>query len=119
MKTVENVMKKSLNSEFVDNELAKAISEYEDDIYSKLDEVDSSIDTLSDGLIKLEDGANKLANGTEELASGMSEFDTEGIEKLYNLINGDLKEYKNKAKKLMNLSNKDKSYKYIVKVDSI
>jgi hypothetical protein len=51
----------------------------------------------------------------------MKEFDEEGIDTIYNLINGDLSTATDRVKKLVDLSNNedDTTYKYVIKVDSI
>lgn len=78
-----------------------------------LKQVASSMGTLADGLEELTDGldqlnsgAESLSNGTEALANGMSQFNEDGIKKVVNYINGDVKDMKERADALKDLANK-------------
>lgn len=46
-----------------------------------------------------------LKTGTQSLAEGATKFDTEGIQKVCNLINGDVKNISKRVEKLNELSN--------------
>lgn len=77
-----------------------------------LKQVASSMGTLADGLEELTDGldqlnsgAESLSNGTETLANGMSQFNEDGIKKIVNYINGDVKDMKERAEALKDLAN--------------
>ena len=90
-----------------------------------IETLNSNSDNLKNAGNLLQDGANTILDGTVTLSDGISKFDNEGINKIYNLINGDVKNAQNRIEKLIEISkeNKDKSdkntYKYILKVDSI
>lgn len=78
-----------------------------------LKQVASSMGTLADGLEELTDGldqlnsgAESLSNGTETLANGMKQFNEDGIKKVVNYINGDVKDMKERANALKDLANK-------------
>ncbi len=78
-----------------------------------LKQVASSMGTLADGLEELTDGldqlnsgAESLSNGTETLANGMKQFNEDGIKKIVNYINGDVKDMKERADALKDLANK-------------
>lgn len=78
-----------------------------------LKQVASSMGTLADGLEELTDGldqlnsgAESLSNGTETLANGMKQFNEDGIKKIVNYINGDVKDMKERANALKDLANK-------------
>ena len=60
--------------------------------------------SLADGTKTLADGTNKLADGATELSNGIHKFNTEGIKKITNFINGDLKNLELRAKELEKLS---------------
>ena len=78
-----------------------------------LKQVASSMGTLADGLEELTDGldqlnsgAESLSKGTETLANGMKQFNEDGIKKIVNYINGDVKDLKERAEALKDLANK-------------
>ena len=82
-----------------------------------LKQVASSMGTLADGLEELTDGleqlnsgAESLSNGTETLANGMKQFNEDGIKKIVNYINGDVKDMKERADALKDLANEYKSF---------
>ena len=77
-----------------------------------LKQVASSMGTLADGLEELTDGLEQLNNGTEalstgtqELSDGMKQFNEDGIKKIVNYINGDVKDLKERAEALKDLAN--------------
>ena len=77
-----------------------------------LKQVASSMGTLADGLEELTDGldqlnsgAESLSNGTETLANGMKQFNEDGIKKIVNYINGDVKDLKERTEALKDLAN--------------
>ena len=76
-----------------------------------LNKVASSMSELTKGLDQLETGAETLANGTNDLSNGantlkdgMAKFDAEGIQKIYDLINGDVKDMEGRVKALKDLA---------------
>ena len=105
-----NLIKKQLNGELSGTELDKELSKYEDLINSKLGEVDNQVKTLKDALNQLTDGTNQLANGANELQNGMSKFDEEGIQKIYNIVNNNVKDLQVRIEKLRELSNEYNSF---------
>lgn len=125
-----NLIKKQLNGELSETELDKELSKYEDLINSKLGEVDNQVKTLKDALNQLTDGTNQLANGANELQNGMSKFDEEGIQKIYNIVNNNVKDLQVRIEKLRELSNEYNSFtnidenakgnvKFIMMIDSL
>lgn len=82
-------------------------------------QVDSGVDKLSkgskaltsgtkqleEGTQSLSDGAEKLTDGSKELAEGIHKFNTEGINKIVNFVNIDIKNIMTRGKKLEELSN--------------
>ena len=125
-----NLIKKQLNGELSETELDKELSKYEDLINSKLGEVDNQVKTLKDALNQLTDGTNQLANGANELQNGMSKFDEEGIQKIYNIVNNNVKDLQVRIEILRELSNEYNSFtnidenakgnvKFIMMIDSL
>lgn len=68
---------------------------------SKNDELNSGAAKLADGKNQLSDGVKKLSDGSKELADGIVEFDEEGIEKMVNSYNGDVKEFADRIQEVM------------------
>ena len=86
-------------------------------VASSMTELVGGLDQLTDGLQQLSDGTSQLSNGskeltagTEVLAEGMKKFDTEGIKKITNLINGDVKNLDGRLAALKDLANEYKSF---------
>ena len=125
-----NLIKKQLNGELSETELDKELSKYEDLINSKLGEVDNQVKTLKDALNQLTDGTNQLANGAHELQNGMNKFDEEGIQKIYNIVNNNVRDLQQRLEKLKELSNEYNTFtnidenangnvKFIMMIDSL
>ena len=126
-----NLIKKQLNGELSSSEIDKELSKYEKQINTKLNEMDNQIATLKDALNQLTQGSNSLANGANELSEGMSKFDSDGIQKIYNLVNGDVKDFEQRVEKLKELANdyntytmidesaENSSVKFIIMIDGI
>lgn len=60
---------------------------------SKNIELNSGISKLKDGTSQLIDGILQLKDGSLELSEGIVKFDEEGIEKMVNAYNGDVKDF--------------------------
>lgn len=70
-----------------------------------LGELTDGLSTLDNGVEKLSVGTNQLDSGITELAEGITKFNTEGIDKICNYINGDLKDITTRIDKLEELAN--------------
>ena len=97
--------------------------------------LDQGANSLLEGVNKLHDGTGSLVNGTQELVNGtielnngMKKFNTEGIKKLSNKVNGDLKKVTNRIKELQRLGDEYNSFasdeereaiKFITIIDSM
>ena len=125
-----NLIKKQLNGELSETELDKELSKYEDLINSKLGEVDNKVKTLKEALNQITDGTNQLANGANELQNGMTKFDEEGIQKIYNIVNNNVRDLQQRIEKLKELSNEYNTFtnidenakgnvKFIMMIDSL
>lgn len=80
--------------------------------------------------VELTSSLQTLKNGTQSLAEGATKFDTEGIQKVCNLINGDVKTISKRVEKLNELSNEYNNFgmisegnswevKFVMIVDSL
>ena len=125
-----NLIKKQLSGELSGTELDKELSKYEDLINSKLGEVDGQIKTLKEALNQLTNGTNELANGANQLQNGMNEFDEKGIQKIYNIVNNNVRDLQERIEKLKELSNEYNTFtniderangnvKFIMMIDSL
>lgn len=125
-----NLIKKQLSGELSGTELDKELSKYEDIINSKLGEVDGQIEKLKDALNQLTAGTDTLENGANELQNGMRKFDEEGIQKIYNIVNNNVRDLQFRVKKLRELSNEYNTFtnidenakgnvKFIMMIDSL
>ena len=98
---------------------------------TEIHEVNTGIDQFANGINKISDGTNKLyegintlsgysnninegikklASGSTELSNGISTFNSEGINKLSSLVNGNVKKTVNNVKKLITLGNNYSSF---------
>lgn len=80
--------------------------------------------------VELTSSLQTLKNGTQSLAEGTTKFDTEGIQKVCNLINVDVKTISKRVEKLNELSNEYNNFgmisegnsgevKFVMIVDSL
>lgn len=80
-------------------------------VVSQMNTLGNGLNQLTSGLSKLNNGATTLANGTNQvndgattLSDGIKTFNEEGIKKICNYINGDVKDLTTRAQKLTDLS---------------
>lgn len=99
-----NLIEKQLSGELKNSDVEKELDKYEEIINSKLDSVDSSLSQLKVALNQLTEGTSELSNGASQLSEGMTKFDEEGIKKIAELVNGDVKDFKTRVEKLKELS---------------
>ena len=125
-----NLIKKQLSGELSGTELDKELSKYEDIINSKLGEADGQIEKLKEALNQLTAGTDTLENGANELQNGMRKFDEEGIQKIYSIVNNNVRDLQFRVKKLRELSNEYNTFtnidenakgnvKFIMMIDSL
>ena len=60
---------------------------------------------LDKGASQLKDGTKMLSDGTTKLSDGIAKFDSEGIRKISNFVNGDLQNLVTRGKKLEQIAN--------------
>ena len=114
----------------VKKEATKKISSQMKTLNNGLNQLTNGLSALDNGAQALNDGANKLDEGAKTLSTGIKTFNEEGIKKICNLINGQLKDKVDRVKKLKELSEEynnftmldkenDGNVKFIMIIDSI
>ena len=114
----------------VKKEATKKISSQMKTLNNGLNQLTNGLSALDNGAQALNDGANKLDEGAKTLSTGIKTFNEEGIKKICNLINGQLKDKVDRVKKLKELSEEynnftmldkenDGNVKFIMIMDSI
>ncbi len=68
---------------------------------SKNNELNSGAAKLTDGKNQIADGVKQLSDGSSKLVDGIVEFDEEGIEKMVNSYNGDVKDFADRIQEVM------------------
>lgn len=97
---------------------------------SKNNELNNGTAKLKDGKDQLADGVLKLRDGSKELSDGLIEFDEEGIEKLVDSYNGDIKDFTNRLQEVLDAGKAYESFggkahnaagnvKFIIKTEEI
>lgn len=68
-------------------------------------QLENGVNTLSSATTQLSNGANQVSDGANTLADGITTFNEDGIKKIVNYINGDVKDLKERAEALKDLAN--------------
>ena len=68
-------------------------------------QLENGVNTLSSATTQLSNGANQVSDGANTLADGITTFNEDGIKKVVNYINGDVKGLKERAEALKDLAN--------------
>lgn len=89
------------------------------ELKSGIDTLNSNSETIKSSSSQLNDAAKTLSDGADTLSDGMKQFDNDGINTIYNFVNGDVKGAQNRVEKLMDLAKNSGSYKYVLKVDNL
>jgi putative membrane protein len=69
-----------------------------------LNQLTNGLSSLNDGTATLQSGATQLNEGANTLAEGIKTFNEDGIKKICNYINGDIKDISERVEKLTELS---------------
>ena len=69
-----------------------------------LTQLTSGLYEINNGMTELDSGTSALKDGISALDSGISQFNTQGIDKISNLVNGDVKSLQGKLEALGRLS---------------
>ena len=99
-------------------------------LYTGVGSLSSGLGTLYDGTLSLSDGAVKLSDGADDLHDGIVKFNKEGIEKLINSYNGDIKPLANQLRAAIDAGENYQSFsgiadgkkgavKFLYRMDSI
>ena len=75
-----------------------------------LDELTNGLANIDNGVSALSVGTNKLDSGALQLANGVKTFNEQGISKINNLVNGDLRNIASRVEKLNELANEYNNY---------
>ena len=112
-----NLIEKTLSGTLSSSELDEELSKYENIINSTLNNVDSKVAELKSALSQLTNGTDELENGSNELADGMNQFNEEGIKKISDLVNGDVKDLSDRLEVLKDLANEYNNFSGISEND--
>lgn len=74
------------------------------------DTLNSGMNTLATGTTALGDGVDKLTDGSHELADGIVQFNEEGIQKIVNAYNGDVKDLVDRVQSVLDAGEDYQSY---------
>jgi putative membrane protein len=108
----------------------KKVTTYTKQIADGLNTLDSAMNKLTSKSSALPDGVSKLKDGSMQLSDGLNEFNKKGIKKITNLVNGDLDDFIDRLKAIIDVSKKYNSFsgiskdmdgnvKFIYKTDTI
>jgi X-X-X-Leu-X-X-Gly heptad repeat protein len=107
-KVVRNVINNAFSEENVDSKLRELLNIYEDDINKNVTVLDDTINTLSESLNKLNDGSKQISTGMNALSNGLDTYNKEGINKINNLVNGNVKTLQKRVDALIKLSDENR-----------
>lgn len=82
----------------------KSLNSGSSELKKGLNTLNSGASSLLDANNQLTSGAGELSNGAKTLSDGMTKFDKEGISKICNYLNGDLKDISIRLEKLQELA---------------
>ena len=105
IEVVNNILDKQFSEDNIETNLNKILDEYEKELDDKIALVDDTVNKMSDSIQLLNDGTHLLSSGINEFNQGINRFNLEGISKLTNFVNNDLRYFEGKVKALINLSN--------------
>ena len=77
---------------------------------SSLDELTNGLASIDSGVSALSVGTNKLDSGALQLADGVKTFNEQGIAKISNLVNGDLRNIASRVEKMNELAKEYNNY---------
>lgn len=81
--------------------------------------LDAGISNLSSNVPALTEGVSKLYSGSASLSEGLSQFNSEGVQRLVALYNGNIKALIDRIQMMVNLAKKSAKVKYIYKTEEI
>lgn len=99
----------------------QAKKKFTNQVVSQMNTLGNGLNQLTSGLSQLNEGAGNLASGSEQvnegaetLSEGIKTFNAEGIKKICNYINGNIKDLSTRVEKLTDLS---KEYNNFTMID--
>ena len=109
---------------------AGALSKGTQTLADQIPALTEGITALNDATTQIVDGVDQLTDGSHELADGMVEFDEEGISKIVNSYNGDIKPLTDRLQAMLDAGKEyqnfsgvaegvNSSVKFIYKLDSV
>lgn len=104
---VKRIIEKEFSEENVDSKLRELLDMYEDDISKKVVILDDTINTLSNSLNQLNEGSKQMSKGMNALNIGLDKYNKDGINKINELVNGDIKTLQERLEILIELSNEN------------
>jgi putative membrane protein len=95
----------------------QAKQKFTNQVVSQMSTLGTALDELTDGLANIDNGVsalsvgtNKLDSGALQLANGVKTFNEQGISKINNLVNGDLRNIASRVEKMNELANEYNNY---------
>ena len=95
----------------------KAKQKFTNQVVSQMSTLGTALDELTNGLANIDNGVsalsvgtNKLDSGALQLANGVKTFNEQGISKINNLVNGDLRNIASRVEKMNELANEYNNY---------
>lgn len=98
----------------VANQAQKTVNSQMTTLRNGLGQLTDGLAQVNNGATALADGTNQVSDGANTLADGITTFNEEGIKKICDVINGDVKDLDERVEKLTDLS---KSYSTFTMVD--
>ena len=99
------MIEREFSEESVDSKLKEALDKYDNDIKEKANILDDTINTLNISMDKLNSGSNAIAKGMNQLSNGLDKYNKQGIKKLTNIVNNDVKTTQKRLESVIKLSN--------------
>ncbi len=75
-----------------------------------INQLSNGLNTINSKMNELDNGAQDLKNGIAQLDSGIAQFNSQGINKISDIVNGDVRSIEGKIKALVQLSNRYKTF---------
>ncbi len=88
----------------------KELKEGTEELKDGTQELKDGTQELKDGVVDLVEGVDELKDGTTELLDGVHEYNDDGIQKLYDTVNGDLQNLLDRVDAVSNLSEAYQSF---------
>lgn len=89
----------------------------QENVISQMNKLNSGLTELTSGLSEIKNGADALVTGTETLSDsmvtlseGLTTFNNNGIQKIADLVNGDVKDIEARVEKLKELANEYETF---------